>query len=41
MKFINREREIGFLKKIHRDKQSQFIVIYGKRRVGKTELVKQ
>lgn len=41
MKFINRERELGFLKKIHRDKQSRFIVIYGKRRVGKTELVKQ
>lgn len=41
MNFINRERELTFLNKSYKDKQSQFIVVYGKRRVGKTELVKQ
>jgi AAA+ ATPase superfamily predicted ATPase len=41
MNFINRERELTFLNKSYKDKQSQFIVVYGKRRVGKTELIKQ
>ena len=41
MTFINRARELEFLNKSYKYKQSQFIVIYGKRRVGKTELVKQ
>jgi len=41
MNFINRERELAFLNKSYKDKRSQFIVVYGKRRVGKTELVKQ
>ncbi|MFH1147667.1 MAG: ATP-binding protein [Pseudomonadota bacterium] len=39
--FINREKELVFLKKAHAERKPQFIVIYGKRRVGKTELVKQ
>jgi AAA+ ATPase superfamily predicted ATPase len=39
--FIDRERELGFLGESYKDKKSQLIVIYGKRRVGKTELVKQ
>ena len=41
MRFINRERELEFLNRIYRENQSQFVVIYGKRRVGKTELTKQ
>lgn len=39
--FINRERELEFLNESYRDSKAQFIVVYGKRRVGKTELVKQ
>lgn len=41
MAFINRERELEFLHDSYRGNKSRFIVIYGKRRVGKTELVKQ
>jgi AAA+ ATPase superfamily predicted ATPase len=41
MKFIDREREIGSLSKFWKGSVSQLIVIYGKRRVGKTELIKQ
>ncbi len=40
MKFINRENEIMALKK-ELGKRNSFIVIYGRRRIGKTELVKQ
>lgn len=39
--FINRGRELEFLNNSFSEKKSHFIVIYGKRRVGKTELVKQ
>ena len=41
MKFIDREKELRALDKFWREDQPQFIVIYGKRRVGKTELIKQ
>ncbi len=41
MKFINRERELKGLERFWQENQSQLIVIYGKRRIGKTELVKQ
>jgi len=41
MKFINREEELSFLKNKYQEKNSQFIILWGKRRVGKTELVKQ
>jgi AAA+ ATPase superfamily predicted ATPase len=40
MKFINREMEIKALEKFWKQKETQLIVIYGKRRVGKTELIK-
>ena len=40
-KFINKQEELNFLKKKWMEKKSNFIVIYGKRRVGKTELIKQ
>jgi AAA+ ATPase superfamily predicted ATPase len=39
--FINREKELESLNAAYKDRKAQFIVIYGKRRVGKTELVKQ
>lgn len=37
MRFINRETELGFLESKWHERSSQLIVIYGKRRVGKTE----
>lgn len=40
-KFINRQEELDFLENKWLEKKSNFIVIYGKRRVGKTELMKQ
>ncbi|MEW6418936.1 MAG: ATP-binding protein [Nitrospirota bacterium] len=39
--FVNRERELKALSTAYKDSEAQFIVVYGKRRVGKTELVKQ
>jgi uncharacterized protein len=41
MEFIDRQRELAFLNDAGKNKESQLVVIYGKRRVGKTELVKQ
>lgn len=41
MKFIDREREINSLQRFWSKNGAQLIVIYGKRRVGKTELIKQ
>lgn len=40
-KFINRQLELNTLTQKWNQKKSQFIIIYGKRRVGKTELIKQ
>jgi len=39
--FVNRLRELEFLHKSYNERKPHFIVLYGKRRVGKTELVKQ
>lgn len=41
MKFINREQELKALEKFWNEGTSQLIIIYGKRRVGKTELIKR
>ncbi len=41
MKFINRSEPLAFLNRENAERHAQFIAIYGKRRVGKTELVKQ
>ena len=40
--FLNREKELEMLEKLYEKAktQGQFLVLYGKRRVGKTELVK-
>ncbi|MEM2584636.1 MAG: ATP-binding protein, partial [Thermoproteota archaeon] len=39
-RFINRKQELEFLEEKFSDKR-QLIIIYGRRRVGKTELIKQ
>lgn len=41
MTFINREKELKSLNDMWKQNQAHFMVIYGKRRVGKTELIKQ
>jgi len=41
MKFYNRKRELEFLSKLKKEKGKKFVVIYGRRRVGKTSLVKE
>lgn len=41
MDFIDRDKELLFLEEKWRERKAQFIVLWGKRRVGKTELVKQ
>ena len=42
-RFVNREEELAFLENLYKKTkaQAQFLVLYGKRRVGKTELIKQ
>jgi AAA+ ATPase superfamily predicted ATPase len=39
--FINRKDELDFLNKKYSSSSPEFIVLYGRRRVGKTELIKQ
>jgi len=41
MPFINREQELKMLNEKWQSNIAQFFIIYGKRRVGKTELIKQ
>jgi len=41
MKFINRRKELTQLRALWKQDSSQLVAIYGKRRVGKTELIKQ
>lgn len=38
MEFVNREAELDFLNKKWSENKSQLVIVYGKRRVGKTEL---
>ncbi len=38
--FINRERELAMLEERYRSEQAEFFVLYGRRRVGKTELLR-
>jgi hypothetical protein len=40
-RFINREKELEFLEERFREKEKQLLILYGRRRVGKTELVKR
>ena len=39
--FIGRERELKALNKLYGSSKFEFAVIYGRRRIGKTELIKQ
>lgn len=41
LKFINREVELEALEKAYSSKNPEFFVIYGRRRIGKTELIKK
>ncbi len=41
MNFIDREKELKFLEEKWREPVAQLLVLWGKRRVGKTELIKQ
>jgi len=41
MKFINRIQELQALERLWDENSSQFVIIYGRRRVGKTEIIKQ
>ena len=40
-KFIDREEELKFLNERYQNPEAQLIIIYGKRRIGKTELIKE
>lgn len=39
--FIDREKELAFLEQKWKESKPQMIILWGKRRIGKTELVKQ
>lgn len=39
--FIDREEELNFLNSKFSSKRPEFVILYGRRRVGKTELIKQ
>lgn len=41
LKFINRETELKALEEAYNSKKAGFLVVYGRRRVGKTELLKR
>ena len=39
--FVNRENELQLLEETYKQNKSSLIILYGRRRIGKTELVKQ
>ena len=39
--FINREKELEFLEKKYKENSAQLIILYGRRRIGKTFLIKK
>jgi len=39
--FVNRTEELGYLKKLYEEKNGRLLIIYGRRRIGKTELLRQ
>ena len=41
LRFVNRQDELAFLKKIHGSGGFRFVPLYGRRRVGKTRLVQE
>ncbi len=41
MKFVNREHELSLLTDIYSRDESQMLILYGRRRIGKTALITQ
>lgn len=41
MKFVNRKNELKILEEEYQREESSMVIIYGRRRVGKTELIRQ
>jgi hypothetical protein len=41
MEFVNREEDLAVLEKLYKEEAFQFVVLYGRRRVGKTRLVQE
>lgn len=41
MRFVDRQREMAVLEEEYRREKASFVVLYGRRRVGKSELLKQ
>jgi uncharacterized protein len=39
-RFINRERELAFLNTEYNKNSSSLVIVYGRRRIGKTALIK-
>ena len=40
-KFVDRKNEIDFLNQEYAKKESSLIILYGRRRIGKTSLIKE
>ena len=38
---VGRKREVAILNKLWRSKESEFVAVYGRRRVGKTHLIRE
>lgn len=41
MTIVAREREVALLERLYRSKEAEFIAVYGRRRVGKTYLIRE
>ena len=41
MKFVDRKNELEFLNKEYSKEESSLIILYGRRRIGKTSLIKE
>jgi len=41
LKFVDREDELESLKRLHESRRAEFVVVYGRRRMGKTALIKE
>ncbi|MBU4562423.1 ATP-binding protein, partial [bacterium] len=39
--FVNRIEELNYLEKLHKEQSARLIIMYGRRRIGKTELLRQ
>ncbi|PIW11695.1 MAG: hypothetical protein COZ07_06950 [Candidatus Infernicultor aquiphilus] len=39
--FVNRIEELNYLEKLHKKQDARFVIMYGRRRIGKTELLRQ